>query len=297
MLTQQSGLAGEHPENPRLNAVHFPADRRLRVWVRRRELMLAAALLAAPVVAAWVQFATVGLPDSSLAGQSAATNAQATPGFPVWTRGCHYINLLLLVTLLRSGLSILFDHPRLYWNDHCTPGSEWMRFTPIQVPADRIWTAKDDARYVSPWLALPGYRHTVGIARHWHFLSLPLWLANGLAFVILLFATDHWRRLVPTSSSFVSEAWGIFVHYATVRLPDEPNGFFRYNALQQLAYFGVVFAIAPLSLLTGMAMSPAVDNRFRWYPRLFGGRQCARSIHFLLVVAYIGFLVVHVAMV
>ena len=63
------------------------------------------------------------------------------------------------------------------------------------------------------------------------------------------------------------------VHYATFHLPVEPDGFYCYNPLQQLAYAGVVFAIAPVSLLTGLAMSPAIDNRFLWYPRLFGGRQ------------------------
>jgi sulfoxide reductase catalytic subunit YedY len=61
--------------------------------------------------------------------------------------------------LIRSGLSILMDHPRLYLNDHCTPGTEWIRFTPLTVPKDRLWTARDDARYISPAVALPGYRH------------------------------------------------------------------------------------------------------------------------------------------
>ena len=67
------------------------------------------------------------------------------------------------------------------------------------------------------------------------------------------------------------------VHYATFHLPVEPDGFYKYNPLQQLAYAGVVFCIAPVSLLTGLAMSPAVDSRFNWYPKLFGGRQCASA--------------------
>ena len=81
--------------------------------------------------------------------------------------------------LVRSGLSILMDHPRLYWNRHCTPNSEWMRLTPLEVPTDREWTAKEDARYISPWMALPGYRHTVGMARSWHFLAVYGFLLNG----------------------------------------------------------------------------------------------------------------------
>ena len=62
------------------------------------------------------------------------------------------------------------DHPRLYWNVHCTPGSEWLRLTPIEVPKDRVWTANDDNRHLSPWIGLPGYRFTVGMARQ---LILP----------------------------------------------------------------------------------------------------------------------------
>ena len=87
------------------------------------------------------------------------------------------------------------------------------------------------------------------------------------------------------------------VHYATFHLPVEPDGFYKYNPLQQLAYAGVVFCVAPVSLLTGLAMSPALDNRFNWYPKLFGGRQCARSIHFLALCGYAAFVVPHVTMV
>jgi hypothetical protein len=78
-------------------------------------------------------------------------------GFPVWIRWSHFFNLIFLFMLIRSGLSILMDHPRLYLNDDCTPGTEWIRFTPLTMPKDRLWTAKDDARYISPAVALPGY--------------------------------------------------------------------------------------------------------------------------------------------
>jgi methionine sulfoxide reductase catalytic subunit len=165
------------------------------------------------------------------------------------------------------------------------------------VPRDRVWTAKDDSRHLSPWIGLPGYRHTVGMARHWHFLSVLFWVGNGLVFVVLLFGTGQWKRLVPTSWQIVPEAWAVFVHYATLHLPPEPNGFFRYNALQQLAYFAVVFVLAPLAILTGPSMSPALTNRFKWYPFLPGNRQIGRSIHFLVMCAFVVFVVGHVAMV
>jgi hypothetical protein len=83
-------------------------------------------------------------------------------GFPAWLRITHYVSFLFLVLLVCSGLQILADHPRLYWNMHCTPSSEWLRLTPIEVPTDRVWTAKEDSRHLSPWIGLPGYRHTAG---------------------------------------------------------------------------------------------------------------------------------------
>ena len=84
------------------------------------------------------------------------------------------------------------------------------------------------------------------------------WVVNGAIYITLLLCTSHWRRLVPTSWHIFPEAWAVFVHYATFHLPPEPDGFFRYNALQQLSYFAVVFVLAPLSMLTGLAMSPAL---------------------------------------
>jgi DMSO/TMAO reductase YedYZ molybdopterin-dependent catalytic subunit/nitrate reductase NapE component len=95
----------------------------------------------------------------------------------------------------------------------------------------------------------------------------------------------------------VADAWAYFVHYATLHLPPEPDAFARYNPLQQLSYFAVVFALAPLAILTGPSMSPALTNRFRWYPRLPGNRQVGRSLHFLIMCAFVLFLVVHVALV
>jgi DMSO/TMAO reductase YedYZ molybdopterin-dependent catalytic subunit/thiosulfate reductase cytochrome b subunit len=218
-------------------------------------------------------------------------------GFPTWLRLTHYVNFLFLILLIRSGLQILMDHPRLYWNVHCTPGTEWLRLTPVKVPKDRVWTSKDDARHLSPWIGLPGYRHTVGMARHWHFLSVLFWVGNGLVFMFLLFCTAQWKRLVPNSWQIVPDAWAVFVHYATFHLPPEPNGFYHYNALQQLSYFGVVFVLAPLAMLTGPSMSPAFTARFAWYPRLPGNRQVGRSIHFLIMCAFVLFLIGHVTMV
>ncbi|MEO6964383.1 MAG: molybdopterin-dependent oxidoreductase, partial [Acidobacteriaceae bacterium] len=204
---------------------------------------------------------------------------------------------VFLMMLVRSGLSILADHPRLYFNNGCTPGTEWIRFTPLKVPTDRVWRASDDDRYFSPLVALPGYRHSVGIARSWHFLDVYGFIITGLIFIPLLFVSGQWERLVPNSWAIVPQAWATFVHYANFHFPPEPDGFYAYNALQQIAYFFVVFIFAPISIVAGAAMSPAMVNHFPWFTRIFGGRQGARSIHFLMMLAWVGFIIVHVTLV
>lgn len=276
--------------------VHYPKDRKFHVELKPIGFVILGALHMASVGVAWIQFIVYGLPkDPSLVLLN--TIDVSTQGFPLWVILCHWINFFFLTILIRSGLSILFDHPRLYFNKGCKPGSEWLKFTPIVVPKDTLWTAKDDARYISPFVGLPGFRHTVGIARGWHFIHVPFFILNGLVFVVLLVAGNQWERIVPTSWQIIPDAWSVFVHYATFHMPIEPNGFYHYNALQQLSYFGVVFILAPLAILTGLCMSPAIENRFHRLPMLFGNRQGARSVHFLVMLGYLGFTLIHVWMV
>lgn len=214
-------------------------------------------------------------------------------GFFHWIGISHYLNLLLLGLLVRSGLEILSAHPKLYWRDDCRPGGEWLRFSRKELPTDRLWTSTDEETSFSSVIALPG-RRNLGMGRHWHFFCAIFWLLNGLLYVGLLFGTGEWRRLVPTS-------WGVFPAaardvwtYAHLQAPPPGD---PYNAIQQLTYAGVVFVLAPILVLTGAAMSPAIAARHPWYLRLFGGRQPARSIHFLAMVAMVGFTVVHTLLV
>jgi hypothetical protein len=111
---------------------------------------------------------------------------------------------LFIGLLIRSGIEILASHPRLYWNDGCTPGTEWLKFTKRKVPTgkDVIYTAREDEVSVSPWIALPG-RKNIGIGRHWHGVNSTLWLLTGVTYIVLLFATGEWSRLIPTS-------WDVF---------------------------------------------------------------------------------------
>jgi methionine sulfoxide reductase catalytic subunit len=122
----------------------------LRVRLRAFLLLVSPPLLL--VVAAYIQRGIVGLPALP-PGRVRAPTAAADPcGFPLWLRVTHYVNFLFLIMLIRSGLQILMAYPRLYWNVHCTPGTEWLRLTPVEVPKDRVWTSKDDSRHLSPWI-------------------------------------------------------------------------------------------------------------------------------------------------
>src|SRR6185312_5740251 len=134
------------------------------------------------------------------------------------------------------------------------------------------------------------------LGRHWHFLTIVAWIFTGLLYVVLMIVTDEWRRLIPTSWHVFTDAARAAQTYARLELPPPAAGL-PYNALQQLTYAAVVFLLAPLSIATGAAMSPAVIGRFPWYARLFGGKQAARSIHFLCLVGFVLFTVGHTAMV
>jgi methionine sulfoxide reductase catalytic subunit len=215
--------------------------------------------------------------------------------FPAWLRIDHWLNVLFLTLLLRSGIEILATHPKLYWRDGSTPGTEWARFTTKVMPRDKLYDTLDEEEDYSPLISLPGHAQ-LGIGRHWHFFAVIGWILVGFSYYCLLFATGQWHRYWPSSWSIFPEAWKDNLIYMTFHLPPQlPHQ--PVDAMQKLAYAGVIFALAPFQILTGAAQSPAIEARFPWYVRLFGGRQSARSLHFLGLVAFLGFIVVHVSMV
>lgn len=219
----------------------------------------------------------------------------AALGFPVWLRVSHLINIIFIGLLIRSGIQILGAHPRLYWNNACKPESNWLRFTRKRIPKDKLWTSMDEEVPVSPLLAQPG-GDNLGLGRHWHFFSIIFWVLNGVVYVVLLFATDEWTRLIPTSWSIIPRAWETFVTYITLHIPPASD-FQPYDPLQQLTYAAVVFLLGPFLIATGAAMSPAIEAHFPWYPKLFGSRQAARSLHFLGMLAFVLFTIMHTALV
>ncbi|MFN8088916.1 MAG: molybdopterin-dependent oxidoreductase [Mycobacterium sp.] len=233
---------------------------------------------------------------------TARSHGPIEPGLPGWLRWQHLFNIVFMMFIIRAGLQILADHPRLYLNAGSTPGTAWLRLRG-PVPADRvnpadarkIWTAKDDSLTLPHWLGIPGIRHSIGLARWWHFSFDLLWLVNGIVFYVLLFVTGQWRRIVPQSWDVLPNAASTAVQYASLDFPAN-EGFIAYNGLQLIAYFLTVFVFAPLAFVTGLLQAPAVAARFG-----FGSgptnRQIARSIHFLVLVWMVFFIAVHTLMV
>ncbi len=293
---RHQALRGGEDVHPRfgLREVHFRLGQRfIAVWW----LLPGFVVVCVAMVVAAKLFIATGAGQSFVKTHSCVRNTpHFAPGISVWVLITHAANFFFMVMIVRAGWQILADHPRLYLKVHSTPDKEWLRFRG-PVPSDRVWTAKDDAIMLSPLFGMPGGRHTIGVARHWHFIFDILFVINGLVFIVLTFTTQHYLKLVPTQLSILPSAGSCIVQYAALHLPAEPGGYFRFDALQQLSYFAAVFILSPLAILTGLAMSPALDNRFKGYQRLFGNRQLARSLHFLIMVAFVAFYAVHMIMV
>ena len=217
--------------------------------------------------------------------------------FPWWVVITHFLNIFLMVLLFRSGLEVLSAFPKFYWHDDCPPGREWLRLTKKTVSADsrQPWSSLEEEASWSPLVALPG-RKKLGLGRHWHFLTIQFWILTGVVYVVLVFATGYWRYLIPTRWSIIPDsirAVGSYLQFhIPAKIPGEP-----FEPAQKLTYFLVIFVLAPFQILTGAAMSPSILARFPFYGKIFGGKQGARSLHFLGMVAFAAFIVMHVFMV
>ncbi len=145
------------------------------------------------------------------------------------------------------------------------------------------------------WLGIPGMRHSIGLARWWHFSVVLLWTINGIAFYALIFATGQWLRLIPVTWDVFPAALSTAIQYASLDFPVD-DSWTRYNGLQQLSYFITVFVAAPVSILTGLMQSPAISNRSGWVGKVLN-RQAARSIHFISFCWFVLFILAHGIMV
>ena len=195
------------------------------------------------------------------------------------TRLWHWINLLALAILFMSGLNISNAHPWLYWGQWgFQPNTAWL--------AVHRWPG---------WATIPGY-YNLAAARDWHILFAWVFAIGLLLFLLIALFNRHLGRdIVPRGKEWRWPAIRADIA-AHLRL-DFHHGEGKYNFLQKLAYGLVLFILLPLMLLTGMAISPGFDAAFPWLLDVFGGRQSARSIHFIVAWAVFGFFVIHVLLV
>jgi thiosulfate reductase cytochrome b subunit len=233
------------------------------------------------------------------------------------TRLWHWVNAITLLIMLMSGLMIFNAHPRLYWGEYGanpdrpwleigasnggTRGAVWIGKTRIPttgvlgVSTDREGVVRK--RAFPDWATIPS-DYSLAIARIWH-LAFAWVLAFGLlAYLLRSLVNGHLRRDIHITRSEWRPAhvWHDIREHARLRFPKGPAAL-RYNVLQKIAYAGVLFVLLPLVILTGLAMSPGMDASFLPVTEFFGGRQSARSIHFLCAFGLVAFFVVHIAMV
>lgn len=198
---------------------------------------------------------------------------------PLTVRLWHALNALCLLVLLVSGLQILNAHPALYWGNDSLFSHPWVSFGAGDNPAFPSWIT------LPPWQDLAA-------GRHWHFFFAWIFVASGFAYALYALAS---RRLSRELLPRYGELRGLgrsLVDHLRLRFP-EGEAARHYNPLQKLSYLVVIFGLLPLMLLTGLTMSPAMDARFHFLPLLFGGRQSARTIHFLTACTLVLFFVIH----
>jgi Ni/Fe-hydrogenase b-type cytochrome subunit len=195
------------------------------------------------------------------------------------TRLWHWTNAIAVIVMLMTGLTISNAHPRLYWGQAgFDPAAAW-----IELPR---WPG---------WMTIPSF-YSLAIARNWH-LAFAWIFAFGLAgYMIWSLFNGHFRRNISLSRAEVapSHLWADVKKH--VRLDfDDPEG--RYNPLQKNTYALVLFVMLPLLILTGLALSPGMNAAMPWLLDVSGGRQSARSIHFIMAAGIGAFIVVHLLLV
>lgn len=195
------------------------------------------------------------------------------------TRIWHWVNAITIFVMLMSGLMIFNAHPRLYWGQF---GANF----------DQAWL---ELERFPGWATIPS-TYNLSLARQWH-LAFAWILAFGLLFYFIRSVWNgHFRQDVALSKAEVAPAhlWDDIKKHARLDFHSEDA---RYNPLQKITYSLVLFIILPTLILTGLTMSPGMNAAWPWLVELFGGRQSARSIHFICAGAIAGFIIVHLALV
>lgn len=231
------------------------------------------------------------------------------------TRIWHWTNAVTLLILLMSGLMIFNAHPRLYWGHYganadpawlaigSTPDSGFLRIGEARIETTGVlghWRDGDGVvqRWAFPgWATIPS-TYSLADGRRWHLFFAWVLALSMTAYMIWALLGGHIARALHIRRAEWSprHIWQDVKDHARLRFPTGAAAA-RYNILQKLAYIGVIFILLPLMVATGLAMSPGINAGAPWLVELFGGRQSARSLHFIAAFALIAFFIVHMAMV
>jgi thiosulfate reductase cytochrome b subunit len=229
----------------------------------------------------------------------------------------HWVNVVCLFVLLMSGLQIFNAHPALYWGMDSDFANPALSLTASTGPDGQLrgrtqigrlhfdstgvlgaspnMAGTPSRRGFPTWATIPGPRN-LAEGRRWHFFFAWLFVINGLAYWLWSWRARHLRRdLAPTGAELRGIGQSIREHLRFRHPVGEAAT--RYNVLQKLAYLAVIFVFGPGIVLMGLAMSPHLDSVLWWLVDAVGGRQSARTIHFIIAFAFVAFILVHVFMV
>jgi thiosulfate reductase cytochrome b subunit len=224
----------------------------------------------------------------------------------------HWINVICLAVLLGSGLQILNAHPSLSWGQTNDAGTAWLTIGAVPgadgKPAgvtrlfghtfntDGVLGASDiNGRHIQrgfpSWATIPG-PNWLSLGRRWHFFFAWVFVINGACYVLWSVFSRHLaRNLTPDANDWRGFGRSVIDHIR-FRHPQGEEAL-RYNVLQKLAYLAVVFGLGGGIVLMGILMSPRMNALVPWLVDLVGGRQSARSIHFLIACGFVAFIAVH----
>lgn len=234
------------------------------------------------------------------------------------TRITHWLNVLCLSFLLMSGLQIFNAHPELYWGQYGADGDPafltigsagggpdargFLRMAGLEVTTTGMlgisyMDGQAVARAFPAWATIPSFQD-LAAGRRWHFFFAWLFLINGLVYAASGVLGGHFRKDLAPKASELSprHLWHEIVDHARLRFPRGEEAR-HYNALQKLTYLAVIAGLLPLMILTGLTMSPGINAALPWLVDLLGGRQSARTIHFITASLLVLFVIVHIAMV
>ncbi len=230
----------------------------------------------------------------------------------------HWLNVLCMTVLLFSGLQIFNAHPALYWGQYGADNDPSFLSLEAVEQGDAIRgvtrvgglsfnttgilgvsnvDGEPTARGFPNWITLPSYQD-LATGRRWHFFFAWLFVVNGLIYMAYGLLARHFSRdLLPTKDELAPAHLGQEIaDHARLRFPKGEKAR-HYNVLQKLTYLLVIFVALPVMIATGLTMSPGFDAFAPWLLDLFGGRQSARTLHFITASSLVAFVVVHVAMV